>query len=121
MVTRILIVDDEEDIEPLFRQGLRSEIRTGRIEVSFARGAEPALDMIATDASYDTIISDLNMPGMGGMKFLRRLAEAYPDLSVAVVTANADNRTREKVEELGVSGFFSKPVDFSHIRRFIAA
>ncbi len=121
MTNRVLVVDDEKDMEPLFRQGLRRELKAGKIEIAFATGVDAALAMISDDkaAPFDKVISDLNMPGKSGFELL---ADVDKDaFEIAVVSANADVDTRAKVEALGARAFFAKPVNFGEVRNFVTA
>lgn len=118
MACKILVVDDEIDVEPLFRQGLRRELRNGAVEMEFVSDGSAALDRIRrSDAhSFDMVISDLNMPGMSGLELVQVIHHEEPQVKLAVVTAYDDQGTRAQVESVGVEYFFSKPVDFDAIR-----
>lgn len=114
----ILVVDDETDVETLFRQHFRREIRQGRFELEFALSAPAALDRIAAlgDRRLILILSDINMPGMTGLELLSRVKAALPDLHVLMITAYGDANTRRKALELGARGLLTKPIDFAALK-----
>ena len=86
----ILVVDDEPDVESLFRQQFRRELRAGRFAIDFAQSATAALERIAavTYAPLILILSDINMPGMSGLEFLPKAKEIRPDIPVIMITAS---------------------------------
>ncbi len=112
---KILVVDDEIDIQTLFVQRFRKEIRAGELEFAFAISGENALEILKENESeYVLILSDINMPGMSGFQLLKHLKEKYPAVppQVLLITAYGDQQTRQRAEELGADGFLSKPIDF---------
>jgi CheY-like chemotaxis protein len=114
----ILVVDDEPDVEALFRQQFRRELRAGRFNMDFALSAPVALERIAAakDAPLILILSDINMPGMSGLEFLPKAKEIRPDIPVIMITAYGDAETRRKAMEGGAEGLFAKPIDFATLR-----
>ena len=114
----ILVVDDEPDVESLFRQQFRRELRAGRFAIDFAQSATAALERIAavTYAPLILILSDINMPGMSGLEFLPKAKEIRPDIPVIMITAYGDAETRRKALEGGAEGLFPKPIDFANLR-----
>ena len=82
---KVLVVDDEPEVEPMFRQRMRREIRSGRYEFLFARSGLDALQVLDEHPDVRLVITDLNMPGMGGLALLERLSETKPDLRAMVV------------------------------------
>lgn len=114
----ILVVDDEPDIEPLFRQHFRREIRGGRFAMEFAGSGDDALDHIvaAKDRSLILILSDVNMPGMSGLELLPRARAARPDVPVIMITAYGDESTRRAAAERGAAALLTKPIDFDALR-----
>ena len=94
----ILVVDDEPDVEALFRQQFRRDIRDGRFTMDFAQSADSALKLIsdAAGASLILILSDINMPGMTGLELLPKAKAARPDVPVIMITAYGDDSTRTK-------------------------
>lgn len=118
----ILVVDDEPDVESMFRQKFRKEIRANTITFRFALSAAEALDYLEksdclTEATI--ILSDINMPGMNGLELLKALKEKYPPLPVYMVTAYGDEQSQQIAKEYGASGFVKKPVDFKQLKQDI--
>jgi CheY-like chemotaxis protein len=123
MNLRILVVDDEADVEALFRQQFRREIRDSRFRMDFARSAAEALQLIDAVAGETLILilSDINMPGMSGLNLLPIVRAARPDVPVIMITAYGDAETKRKVLEGGAEGLFTKPIDFGVLRSDIEA
>ena len=123
MSARILVVDDEADVEALFRQQFRREIRDGRFRMDFARSAAEALQLIdAVDGeTLILILSDINMPGTSGLNLLPKVRAARPDVPVIMITAYGDAETKRKVLEGGAEALFTKPIDFLALRNDIEA
>jgi CheY-like chemotaxis protein len=119
----ILVVDDEPDIEVLFRQQFRRELRDGRFAMEFALSGAEALELIsaARDVTLILILSDINMPGMSGLELLPKARAARPDVPVIMITAYGDAETKRKVLENGAETLFTKPIDFDALRSEIEA
>jgi CheY-like chemotaxis protein len=119
--TYILVVDDEPDVENLFRQQFRRDIRSGRFIMEFATSAPEALERAKTtaDPSLSLILSDINMPGMSGLEMLPQVKAARPNLPVIMITAYGDEATKKKAAELGAAGLLTKPIDFGLLREEI--
>ena len=117
----ILVVDDEPDVEMLFRQQFRRELKSGRFAMEFAQSAASALQRIAAaeSGSLILILSDINMPGMSGLELLPKAKEARPDVPVIMITAYGDAETRRKALEYGAEGLLTKPIDFTLLRQEI--
>jgi CheY-like chemotaxis protein len=117
----VLVVDDEVDVEMLFRQQFRRELRSGRFTMEFAQSAENALTTIAaaSAASLILILSDINMPGMSGLELLPKAKAARPDVPVIMITAYGDTETKRKALEGGAEALFTKPIDFFALRKEI--
>jgi len=117
----ILVVDDEPDVEELFRQQFRRDLRSGRFVMEFALSAPEALQRAASiaDARLILILSDINMPGMTGLDMLPQVRAARPDVPVIMITAYGDGETRRRAIERGAAGLLTKPIDFSLLRREI--
>lgn len=117
----ILVVDDEPDVEVLFRQHFRRDLRAGRFTMEFAQSAPVALQSIsnASDASLILILSDINMPGMSGLELLPKAKEARPDVPVIMITAYGDAETKRKALESGADALLTKPIDFMLLRNEI--
>jgi DNA-binding NtrC family response regulator len=118
MSQHILVVDDEADIEALFRQQFRRDLKAGRFGMEFATSAQQALRLIEGAGGRDIILllSDINMPGMSGLDLLPRVKAARPDLPVIMVTAYGDSETRRRAVEGGAEGMLPKPIDFAALR-----
>jgi CheY-like chemotaxis protein len=114
----ILVVDDEPDVEMLFRQHFRRDLRAGRFTMEFAQSAPVALQSIsnASDASLILILSDINMPGMSGLELLPKAKEVRPDVPVIMITAYGDAETKRKALENGADALLTKPIDFVLLR-----
>ena len=123
MSVLILVVDDEPDVELLFRQRFRQDVRAGRFAMEFAQSAPAALQRI-TDvggAPLILILSDINMPGMSGLELLPKAKAARPDVPVIMITAYGDAETKRKALEGGAKSLLTKPIDFSALREEIEA
>ena len=114
----ILVVDDEPDVETLFRQQFRRDIRSGRFIMEFAMSAPEALERAKAipDPMLILILSDINMPEMSGLEMLPQVKAARPNVPVIMVTAYGDEATRKKAAELGAAGLLTKPIDFCSLR-----
>ena len=114
----ILVVDDESDVEILFRQQFRRDLRAGRFTMDFAKSADSALQRIsdAAGASLILILSDINMPGMSGLELLPKAKALRPDVPVIMITAYGDDNTRRKALEGGAEALLTKPIDFVALR-----
>jgi CheY-like chemotaxis protein len=114
----ILVVDDESDVEMLFRQQFRRELRDNRFKMDFALSGNSALQRIsdAGDHSLILILSDINMPGMSGLELLPKAKAARPDVPVIMITAYGDDATKRKALEGGAHAFLTKPIDFAVLR-----
>ena len=117
----ILVVDDESDVEMLFRQHFRRDLRAARFTMEFAQSAPAALQSIsdAGDASLILILSDINMPGMSGLELLPKAKAVRPDVPVIMITAYGDAETKRKALESGADALFTKPIDFVMLRNEI--
>ena len=114
----ILVVDDEPDVEALFRQQFRRELRAGRFAMEFAQSAQMALQRItnAGDESLILILSDINMPGMSGLELLPKAKAIRPDVPIIMITAYGDAETKRKALENGAEALLTKPIDFGTLR-----
>ena len=121
MSVYILVVDDEPDVEALFRQQFRRDLRSGRFRMEFAASAPMALSRAVEirEPSLILILSDINMPGMSGLELLPRVRAARPDVPVIMITAYGDSETRRKAIERGAEGLLTKPIDFTLLRQEI--
>ena len=117
----VLVVDDEPDVEMLFRQQFRRDLRHNRFKMDFAQSAASALQRIS-EAGGDALIlilSDINMPGMSGLELLPKAKAARPDVPVIMITAYGDETTRRKALEGGAETLLTKPIDFLELRNEI--
>lgn len=114
----ILVVDDEADVEILFRQNFRRELRAGSFLMEFAQSGSEALERIAdaTGAPLILLLSDINMPGMNGLDLLTKAREARPDVPVIMITAYGDAKTNEEAMNRGAEALLTKPIDFVVLR-----
>ena len=114
----ILVVDDEPDVEILFRQQFRRDLRAGRFTMEFAQSGAGALEKIANagDASLILILSDINMPEMTGLELLPKAKALRPDVPVIMITAYGDAETKRKALERGAEALLTKPIDFPLLR-----
>ena len=117
----VLVVDDEPDVEMLFRQQFRRDLRDNRFTMDFAQSAASALQRIgdAAGASLILILSDINMPGMSGFELLSKAKALRPDVPVIMITAYGDDQTKRKALEGGAEALLTKPVDFVALRNVI--
>ena len=117
----VLVVDDEPDVEALFRQQFRRDLRAQRFVMDFANSAADALTLVAStiEQSLILILSDINMPGMTGLEMLPRVKELRPDVPVITITAYGDPETRRKAIAGGASDLLTKPIDFALLREEI--
>jgi CheY-like chemotaxis protein len=114
----ILVVDDEPDVEALFRQQFRHDLRACRYTMEFAQSAPAALQRIgdAAGVSLILILSDINMPGMSGLELLPKAKALRPDVPVIMITAYGDAETKRKAFEGGAETLLTKPIDFVTLR-----
>jgi CheY-like chemotaxis protein len=114
----VLVVDDEPDVEMLFRQQFRRDLRDNRFKMDFALSAATALQRIsdAVGESLILILSDINMPGMSGLELLPKAKALRPDVPVIMITAYSDEQTKRKALEGGAEALLTKPIDFAALR-----
>lgn len=115
---KFLVVDDERDVEMLFRQKLRKEIRSGSIEIEFAFSGNEALDFLRSHRPPEImyIFSDINMPGMTGLELLDRVKTEFPEIQVSMISAYGDDENYRRAISSGAKGFFTKPIDFDTLK-----
>lgn len=115
MTMNILVVDDESDIQPLFKQRFRKEIKNGEVVFHFALSGEEAITYLESEASQVVLIlSDVNMPGMSGLELLQHIRESHSTAPpfVMMITAYGDDRNYRRSMQLGANDFLTKPLDF---------
>lgn len=116
---KVLVVDDEKDVQVLFEQRFRREIREGIIDFVFAFSGEDALKYLnANEHKAVLILSDINMPGMSGLELLQHIKEKYetPPPVVMMITAYGDEENYNEAMRLGADDFLTKPVDFVNLK-----
>lgn len=116
---KILVVDDETDVQQLFQQRFRKEIKSGEFEFAFAFSGEQALDYLNGHAHDGVLIlSDINMPGMSGLELLDKIKRTYekPPPVVMMITAYEDEENKNTAFGLGADGFLTKPIDFTILK-----
>lgn len=116
---KFLVVDDERDVETLFLQKFRKEIRNGLIDLEFAFSGQDALDRISSTQPPDVlyIFSDINMPGMSGLELLNKVKSQFPQIQVSMISAYGDDENHKKAISCGAKEFFTKPIDFSILKQ----
>jgi len=116
---KFLVVDDEKDVEILFRQKFRKETRRGLINLVFAFSGEEALEIINSSQPPDVVyvFSDINMPGMTGLELLDTIKTQHPTMKVSMISAYGDDKTQNKAMESGAKKFFTKPIDFDSLKK----
>ena len=114
----ILVVDDEPDVELLFRQHFRRDLRAGRFVMDFAQSAPAALQRIsdAEGVSLILVLSDINMPEMTGLELLPKAKALRPDVPVIMITAYGDEETKRRALSAGAEALLTKPIDFASLR-----
>ena len=116
---KILVVDDEKDVQALFEQRFRREIRAGEMQFIFAFSGEDALTYLYEhEHEAVLILSDINMPGMSGLDLLERIKTKYhkPPPVVMMITAYGDAENFNTAKELGADDFLTKPLDFNLLK-----
>lgn len=112
---RILVVDDEPDVEALVTQRFRRRVRAGELEFRFAGDGQQALDMLMADPGVDIVLADINMPRMDGLTLLKRLDELALDLKTVIVSAYGDMRNIRTAMNRGAFDFVTKPIEFGDL------
>ena len=119
MNARILVVDDEPDLEALILQKFRRQIRDGALSFLFAHDGVEALATLKAHDDIDLIVSDINMPGMSGLELLPKSKALRPDVPVIMITAYGDAEPKRKALENGAEALLTKPIDFGTLRNEI--
>ena len=119
---KILIVDDEKDVEMLFRQKFRKEVKNSDLDLEFAFSGQEALDILQRADPPDVVyvFSDINMPGMTGLELLKVIKKRFPQIKVSMISAYGDNENYTKAKESGARQFFTKPIDFVSLKKEIS-
>ncbi len=113
--TKILIVDDEPDVEVLMTQRFRRQIREKKFLLHFARNGIQALEVLGKESDIRLVISDINMPEMDGLTLLRNINEKFPDVIPIIVSAYGDMNNIRAAMNLGAFDFVTKPINFEDL------
>jgi YesN/AraC family two-component response regulator len=115
---KLLVVDDEQDVQLLFLQKFRKELRAGMLEMDFAFSGESALEHLGEedDPSRDLVLSDINMPGMNGIELLKIIKARYPQLPVFMITAYGDEEYYNSAMANGADDYIIKPIEFNQLK-----
>ncbi len=114
-MAKILVVDDETDLEALIKQKFRQKIRDHRYEFVFAVNGNHALDQLQQHNDVDVVLSDINMPEMDGLTLLTKLNETKPLLKAVIVSAYGDMENIRTAMNRGAFDFITKPVNFEDL------
>jgi len=120
---KAMVVDDEKDVELLFRQYFRKEIQQQKIEFTFAFSGDEALQLLKEmkqPPEIMVIFSDINMPGMNGLDLLKAVKQNFPSIQVSMITAYS-NQFYQDAMNLGADRFYTKPLDFSQLKKELFA
>lgn len=116
---KILVVDDELDMQTLFQQRFRKEIKDHKVDFAFATSGEEALNYLQQHFhEVVLILSDINMPGMSGFELLKQIKQSYqvPPPVVMMITAYGDTENFNEAMDLGADDFLTKPIDFTQLK-----
>lgn len=112
---KLLVVDDEQDIQFLFKQKFKNEIKSGKVHIKFAFNGQTALELIETvqNCAEYFVLTDINMPEMSGTELLKELKLRYPKIKVIMITAYGDEHSCNLAKKNGADDFFTKPLKFN--------
>ena len=113
---RILVVDDEPDLEPLILQRMRRKIRSGSYSFEFAHNGVEALEMLNLHQDIDMVVSDINMPQMDGLTLLEQIPKVDPDIRSIIISAYGDMKNIRTAMNRGAFDFVTKPLDFEDLQ-----
>jgi CheY-like chemotaxis protein len=115
---KLIVIDDEKDVQFLFQQKFRKEIKAGSIQIHFEYSGSAALNLIESidNKSDYCILSDINMPEMTGLEFLKKVKIKYPKLKVMMITAYGDEQNFNLAKNLGADDYFIKPLEFNLLK-----
>jgi len=116
---KVMIVDDEKDVEVLFRQRFRKEVKEGRVELCYAFSGDEALELLSSVQPPDVVcmLSDINMPGMTGLELLKIVKDRFPQIRVSIITAYGDDQNYKTAMKTGAEHYFTKPIDFEQVKK----
>jgi CheY-like chemotaxis protein len=117
---QLLIVDDERDVQSLFEQKFRKEVRERKLALAFAFSASEAIHYLEQHSEENPLVlSDINMPGMSGLELLQHIkkeGQGIPSPKVVMVSAYGDEESYRQARQLGADGFLTKPLDFKLLK-----
>ncbi len=115
---KLLIVDDEKDVQFLFQQKFRKEIKSGKVQMRFALNGASALNLLETieDRKDFCVLTDINMPEMSGTELLKEIKILYPYLKVIMITAYGDEQNIKIAKQNGAEDYFTKPLQFALLK-----
>ena len=113
---KIMVVDDEPDLEPLVKMRMRREIRSDMYTFVFAHNGIEALKLIESEGDVDLVLSDINMPQMDGLTLLEQIGEEESDLRAVIISAYGDMKNIRTAMNRGAFDFIIKPIDFDDFR-----
>lgn len=118
---RIIVVDDEQDVQLLFKQQFRREIKNNQVQLDFAFSAEEALQYLQNKLTdcIALILADINMPGMNGLEMLKIIKTTFPTLKVFMITAYEDETHYLTAIEYGADDYITKPIEFNKLKEKI--
>jgi len=118
---KILIVDDEKDVETLFRQKFRKEIKNKELYLDFAFSGKEAMEILCKKDPPEVVyvFSDINMPGMTGLELLEKIKRRFPKITVSMISAYGDSENYNKAIKSGAKQFFTKPINFESLKKEI--
>ncbi len=119
---KVLVVDDEQDVQILFEQKFRKELRAGSLNFDFAFSGEDAITYLENQdtSKLMLILSDINMPGINGIELLKIVKQKYPDQRVFMITAYGDEHNFKSAMEHGADDYFTKPIEFDVLKTKIS-
>ena len=115
---KLLVVDDEIDIQFLFEQKFRKEIKSGKVQIIYAVNGSSALELMESirDQTEYLVLTDINMPEMTGLELLKEVKARYPNLKVFMITAYGDESNYNKAINMGADDYFTKPLKFDLLK-----
>jgi CheY-like chemotaxis protein len=115
---KLLVVDDESDVQFLFQQKFRKEIKAGEMQIKYALNGSSALELIESmeNKTEYLILTDINMPEMNGIELLKKIKARYPELKVFMITAYGDEQNFNAAKSLGADDYFTKPLRFDLLK-----
>ncbi|WP_193195323.1 response regulator [Nostoc sp. MG11] len=118
---KIIVVDDEQDVQFLFRQKFKRELKENKIKLYFAFSAEEALERLQSKLINcpALIVTDINMPGMNGLEMLKIIKDNYPNLKVIIITAYNDEHNYMTAKKYGADDYITKPIEFDKLKEKI--